>query len=89
MNALEAKGYTRKPRPGAASMPFIPTGGNVDGSAGPPMKRRRNTPDVADEFSSEPGKRLRKYNFVVPKNTDKIDSRDTKKRIFQQGRIPK
>ena len=56
MNALEAKGYTRKPRPGAASMPFLPTGGNADGSAGPPMKRRKNTLEVADEFSSEPGK---------------------------------
>ena len=65
MNVLEAKGYSRKPRPGAVAMPFISLRGWTEERAGPPPKRPRNTPEVADEFSSEQGRKNTKTAIIT------------------------
>ena len=70
MNVLEAKGYSRKPRPGAAATPFISLGGRTGERAEPPPKRPRNAPEVADEFSSEQGKKKheKRHYILLQKN---------------------
>ena len=53
---MDARGYVRKPRPGAAPTPFLVPEERPTEGPEPPRKRARPAGELADEFSSEQGK---------------------------------
>ena len=52
MHAMDARAYVKKPRPGAATTPFLTVAVPEEGSSDRPAKRPRSTKGVAEELTT-------------------------------------